>query len=236
MLRISSNRNTIRLLFSGPLILALGCALWLVTGNKKTLNPPEDLVLPSPFQTQTSIETYPVMIKVKNHVLKIPRNYLETAAPTADQVFFRVVTTFPDFLGVNENTAAQFRSLTSVAGWWNSGPPNIIWANNVTFVASAQNSWIDPTIKIASGAQNTTVEYGLTKLSGQIMGGNYYVSLGFPAGEMVVIKCGKDRTCMVRFDLSSDLVIAYGYGEKMLPHWKEVDSHLKRLLVSFLEN
>jgi hypothetical protein len=197
-------------------------------------NNSEEMVPSTPIG-HTSIETYPVSIKTTGHVLNIPRNYIETAAFSSTSMFFRVVMTFPDFQGVNAASAEMFRSLTAVGGWWGTAPPNVIWANNTGSVSTAKKQSDDPVMAAARNQRNASLEYGLIKISGLAVLGDYYVFPGPPPD--AAVKCSRiiKETCQSKFDLAPGLVVDYGYARPLLSNWREIDRGVKQVLMSFVE-
>jgi hypothetical protein len=197
----------------------------------------EEMVPSTPIVGRTSIETYPVSIKTKGHALSIPRNYIETAAFFSTSMFFRVAMTFPDFQGVKQASAEMFRSLTAVGGWWGTAPPNVIWADDAVSLSTAKRQSDDPVIAAARKQDNASPEFGLTKVSGLAVLGDYYVFPGPPPDAAVVIKCSRviKETCQSEFDLAPGLVVEYGYDRALLSNWREIDRGVKQLLMSFVE-
>lgn len=204
-----------------------------------------DTISVAGFTGRISTDTYPVVVKMRGHVLKIPRNYLETAAPTSEDVYFMVVLSYPEFHPVDTSSESMFRSLTSRsgsissrAGWWFLAPDNAIWAYP-GFVGSTRKAWLNPVLEAAKNQHITSNEYGLAMVRGPLLMGEYYAFMPQTAEEPVVIKCHtviKNAICESEFDLAPGLVVEYGYSRNNLPQWREIDKQIKRILSSFLED
>jgi hypothetical protein len=94
--------------------------LWLINPSMSQITPLatqmiDDTISVPGFLGRPSIETSIIDLKAKGTHFAIPRNYLESAAiQTNYGVFFRIVTTFPEFIGASAENLEQFRA----PNWW----------------------------------------------------------------------------------------------------------------------
>ncbi len=192
---------------------------------------------PYQFIGTVSSDSYAIPIRTNNHNLLIPRNFLETNTVNGDEVFFRMIITLPRFHGIEKTSYNIYRTLTSHAGWWNTGPPNIVWVYNASELTSAKMQWNAPILLKAGDQQGNNTIYGLGETIEPVLNERYYTHKSEDQYNAIAIKCYSviSELCRSAFDLAPGLVIEYEYSRNNLQNWQSIDEEVKRTLASFLE-
>ena len=186
-----------------------------------------------PFMMVVSSDITPVTINTGRVILRIPRNYLQTAVVSGADILFRIVATFPGFHGVDDADDPKFH--------FNPLPksPELITAINLSNISSAHVAWDVPSVRSAHDSVNT--DYGLIKVASPLPSMEYFVSPWKAGQRPIVIKCGgarifdRDAGCGVEVDLVPGLVMRYEYDRSLLPRWQEIHAGMMHLMASFVE-
>lgn len=215
-----SRRVILICLLLGPLTAVTGtqaCAMETVT--------------PTPFVETPSTDTWPVYLDMGKVELRIPRNFLLTAAvwKSDRQIAFTIVTTFPGFGGV---TSANIESIRS-ANWGLS-----LHTINIKRLsgADAAEEWNKRIIRQA-------IEHG-TKSVGQRdvefnwpAVGDFYIDSFADHKDAVVVGCGyrvPPTRCAGYLDVAPGVVVMYEYDRSLLPEHRAIHMGLTQLFASFL--
>jgi hypothetical protein len=190
----------------------------------------DDRVSVPGFLDLLSTNTWPVEIWANGLKFSIPRNYLETAAHIrTGGVFFRIVTTYPEFVGATPGNIEQFRA----HNWWRY--PNTIVIHYVD--DARQLTMNQDFLERSKNGELVDADFGLKLWKGH---------LGYPSvetfvnfDESAVIQCSKMHPesgprCTVRFTVEEKVSLQVEYLRDELRYWSEINRGVRSQIEKFL--
>jgi len=225
------------------------CILFIHRSHTYSEERPQNFVLSEETPISTghgligrSVSTAPIDMLSYGIHFRVPRNYIEVAIHDErdHSLYFKLFTLYPDFRGADsERTTMRLTEADKLWIWGSS--PNMIYIITDGGATGRFSTEHDPNTVVFTAEANQPDhpwKYGLLEdLARDHPISDVYFQRPGRNTQGYMVSCANTReldVCDVFMRISSELIIRYQFHRALLPHWKEIDERVSRLVQSFI--